>query len=329
MERPQVVVTDPRDPQPSGDVLEADGSPHGSRRLVVGVVGLVGVLLAAQVVSQVRERRAADAAERRAQATVALEPVLRFEQGLSQEYEPGRDLARVRYSVGVRNTGPREVRVVEGSLGDLRLEGEVVVPVGAERRVVLSSEVGCATRPSAGSPATLARLVVLRADGGQSPYEVATALDGEQLRLAAARACRYLDPVEALFVEAVSAEPGDGLVDARFVLRSVSRGPVEVTGVTVASGLTAELRDEDGRPLALPLVVPVEDPATGGDGRLVVVRLRVADCALVREPSDDPFDAAAPSVVVLDLTGDGDEEGGILVQVSDLLAVPQLLERAC
>lgn len=322
-----MVITDPRAPSRPADLLEADGSPRGSRRLVLGVLGVVGVLVATQAVSQVRERRATDAEERRLRAVVELEPVVRFEAGLSEEYQPAGDRARLSYAVGVRNTGPRDVRVVDGVLGDLELEEEVDVPVGEERRIVLVRDLECATRPGDGASAESARLSVRSEDGSVRPVELPTSV-GAFLGTAPARACRYLDPGESLFVEPVLTEPGDGFLDARFALLTFSRIPVRVTGVSAGAGMLAELLDDEGRPLPLPLTVPANDPDGVGAPRFVTVRLRVGDCARVPARSEDPFAEPAADITFTTL-GDGADTFVSGFQASDPAAVRRLVDRVC
>lgn len=324
-----MVITDPRAPRRAADVLEGGGDPRGSRHLLLGVLGLVLLVVAVQVLTTVRDRRAADVEERRVRGLVELEQTARFERGLSEQWQPVGDSARVSYAVGVRNEGPREVEVVRADLGELQLGTTVRVPAGADRRLELVHEVGCASRPADGEAASQVTATVRSQDGVEHPLALPAAVDADQLRTAAARACRYVSPGEATFADPFQAERTGDRVDARFALLNLGRTPVRVVGVDGAGGLVAELRrDGESAPVAAPVVLPPKDGSGADRPVLVVVRLGVQDCALVPDSPVQPLEASLP-VVAFRVSADGDEQVPVLAEVADPSLLRQLVDDVC
>jgi hypothetical protein len=231
-----------------GDVL--DGGPERppwSTRLVVAATALLVVVGLVAGALELRERRAAAAAERRAAGIVELALLDRSGAGVSPTPQGG----LLDVQLGVRNDGPREVEVAGALWAGHSLIRPVRVPAGDERRLLLRQVVDCA----AGRPDLLPvdEDVALQVRTASTVRTVRLPLPAAPIGPAeAARLCGFVPLVEALLVLGQrQALTGRALV---LELDLAVRGgaPVELVGLDAGPGLTAAARDQRGRAGAAP-----------------------------------------------------------------------------
>ncbi len=210
MERPPVTVGDPARPGTEPDLLvggEAEGlGPVGRRRLkaLVAVVAVGG--LALLVPDEVRERRAADAEQRRLAGVLdlAVEPSRGPEQ--RARYDEVRQTAELDVVVVVRNDGPRGVRVLRGTLGPYALPGDVHVPAGRTAALVLQRSVPCAAADP--QPVRVSSLQ-LQARTGAGVRDAVLRVDLDLPADAARRACGPVPPETAVSVRYANRQERD------------------------------------------------------------------------------------------------------------------------
>jgi hypothetical protein len=174
-QRPEVVVTNPRDGGPAAEVLEAG---DGSRRGLIAAVAVL-VALAAFVSWSAPEGRDEPA------PLVALEQARRSAGGVAVELDRERRTARVQVPFTLRNAGSEELTVVRAALGELVSDRAAVLGPGREVRLTLAQEVPCADVP-AGAPIGGKVLVTVQiAGGGPTVVEVPTDLSPDPRAVAA------------------------------------------------------------------------------------------------------------------------------------------------
>jgi hypothetical protein len=307
-ERPELTVSNPNAPEPSLDVV-GDDAPHSSRPLLVG--GLVVLLLLLLVLlrggAEIRDRRAAEQEERRLQAVVELETTARFTGQGDAAIDPGSRLGTVSRAVGVRNAGPRDVTVSAATLGDLRLDDEVVVPAGQDVRLRLSWQGACTAPPALLATSSFVELEVRTQAGPQRT--VLPLPEGEQPPAAedARRACGYLSLEEATGFHLFGSElVGDTvLVDVEVINMRIT--PVRLVAVRPGAGLSLAVQTDVDEPVSLPL----ELAARSNDGDPSMRRLRlvlqVTDCAAIDRSS--PAEGSMESALgITSVVGDEVEE---------------------
>ena len=322
-----MTICDPSRPGRPADVLEAVGAPRSTRRTLLVLSAGILLLAGTTVAQQVRERRSEAAEQRRERAVVDLLTVRGANLGLEEIRLGGRDAATTRTRFGVRNQGPLPVTVVTGSLGDLELARAVSLDPGAEAQLVLEASARCATRPAL---LTLPERVALRVrsgDGVERSTSLPTPLgqDDDLLRSALARACGYLEPQEAVFLEL---QPGPVMEQAdrlrlAAVLSNSGRGPVTVTALSAAEGFALSATDPGGAAVSLPLLLPSRGEDTEPSRLGLDLVLRLTDCASV-EPGDRGL--APVQVELADVSGDITL---IAYQLPDPSSVDALLDAVC
>lgn len=332
-ERPQVTITNPADPVRPADVLGSDDPPPGSPKPRGVAVGVVLALLAGVFgVGELRERRAADAEERRLQAVVAVELANTDEAYQATDFDGVAQEAVLRRTLRLRNTGPRPVVVESAEVDGLRLVGgEVEVAPGAEQPLLLEQRVPCA--PDLGSTATgLAVRLAVRTGSGLQERELRLREDESAYGEDARWTCGNLTAVESvqLFPE-TGGNVVDGGLDLPVRLANYGVREARLLDVQGGSGLTAELLDDRRRPLALPLVLN----ARGADGsvreRPLLLRLRVEDCRLVDASDSQSFEAGSAFSISY-LAGDEREpagDGSVTTTLFDPNPVYDLLAEVC
>lgn len=319
-----MTISDPS--RPGRPVGVADDGEGGGRRALLVLGTAVLLLGGATAVQHVRQQRADVAEQRREQAVVDLLTVRGADLGLEEIRLGGRDAAVTRTRFGVRNQGPMPVTVVRGSLGDLELARAVSLDPGDEAQLVLEASARCATRPAQLELPERVELRVRSADGVVRSASLPTPLgDDDTVRSALARACGYLEPQEAVFLELQPgpvAEQPDRLLLAA-VLSNSGRGPVTVTALSAVEGFTLRATGPGGGAVTLPLLLPsrsgdVEPSRLGLD-----LVLRLTDCAVV-EPGDRGL--APVQVELEDVSGDVTL---IAYQLPDPSSVDALLDAVC
>ena len=282
-ERPQVRITNPAAPPRPADVLDADDPTPGSPTRLVVAAGVVLALLAVlSGVDELRERRAVDAEERRLQALLEVKLTDRFEAFQGAEFDGSSQEAVLTRSLGLRNTGPRPVVVESAAVDGLRLlGGEVEVAPGGEERLLLEQRLPCSPAPDDTSTSLAVRLGIRTGSGLQELElllaEQATAYGGQ-----ARQACGIVPAVEAV---QVFPGPGsrvvDGVLDVPLRIANYGARATRLLEIRGGAGLSSELLDDAGRPVALPLELEPRRPDGGADEQPVRLRLRVTDCGLV------------------------------------------------
>lgn len=290
--RPPVTVHDPA-AAPAGDVLDS-GPPLVSRRATV--VGAALVLAVALVAGglELRERRAAEAQERRLDAAVELS--LLDETAASSSASPGGGSLQVQLEV--RNDGPRPVGLSGAAWAGYALLRPVDLPAGSSRTIALQQEVDCGP----GRPALLAveEDVQLQVRTAATTRTVALPLPAPVVRpTEAQRVCGFVPLEEALLVTTErQARVGEELV-LRLDLFVDGGSPVELLSLDTGPGLAAALRTGGGaEAVALPTLLR---PALGTFvATTYEAVLTVVDCAA----------AGAPDASVGLTLRTGDREGG-------------------
>ena len=310
MDEPRrITISDPSRPARAPQD-ELDAEQPRSRRGLYLVVGALAVLAALRAGDTALDQRAAADEDRRLGAVVELELTERFSgQGISGRDD--QDVATVSRTLGIRNTGPRDVELLSVSFGPLVSDSPTTVGAGREQGVRLTATTPCRTRPQdTPLPATVA--VTVRTSTGQVveqqlPLDDAVFLaDPSELR----RACGYLEVFEATFasVQGVSRR-GDSLVIG-FQVGNFGRLPVDLVRVTGGAGMRVQLlaATSDGTagpPVALPVLLPGQVDQVD-QLRDVVVVLDVGDCSAV-QPGAELFDGEGPaalSTTFADATGE-------------------------
>jgi hypothetical protein len=267
---PPVTVRDPSRPAQRLDVLDTrPDRPRPSTHLRV-LCAVAAVAVAAAGATEVRDRRAQAAEQRRLDGVVQVA----LQQGQStSSYDPTYRTAHVELRLQLRNTGPRDLLVLEAAIAGFTLQPtEVAAPAGGEVQLQLQRSLGCAdTRPPPAADADVV-VVAVRTRAGERRVEVPLSRPIEADALA--RACGFLPLEEEPFVSFAQAERrGDGLL-LEVDVSLVSKREVEVVDVLAPPGYEVEL--------ALPVLLPVRD----GDalrGTKLQVLLRVGDCGTARE----------------------------------------------
>lgn len=253
--------------------------PVGRRRLkVLAAVAVIGGL-ALLVSGEVRERRAADAEQRRLAGVLdlAVEPSRALEQWA--RYDEVRETAELDVVVVVRNDGPRGIRVLEGTLGPYALPGDVHVAPGQVAELVLQRSVPCAAADP--QPVSVSSLQ-LQARTGAGVRDAVLPVDLELPAEAARRACGLVPFEDAVSVSYANRQERDEAYEVGLEVRTATRGAMSLDEVRPADGLTAVLLGPDGEP-GPPLPWPMEPRST------VQVRLEVADCAAAAGAGDGPL----------------------------------------
>lgn len=323
MDEPRrITVSDPSRPAPPPQD-ELDGEEPRSRRGLYLLLVALAVLALLRGGDTVLDRRAAAAEERRLAAVVDLELTDRFSGGSESREQ---DRASVVRTIGLRNSGPRDVVLLSAAQGVLRTDGEQALGSGRDLPLQLTADVDCSTRPAAAAPDQDV-VVVVRTESGRTeerrlplPQDVVLTDD-----LFLQRACGYLEPFEAGSTFPVTFERrGDELVLDLEVANS-GRTPLLLLAVGAGAGLAAEV--EDGE---LPLELRPSDGSTGAVSVPVRVVLRVVDCARVRPVDPAGFADGAPDTYTTTFARPGgSDETTSITQVPDLSVLEDLLADVC
>ena len=328
-----MTITNPADPRRPADVLDADDPAPGSPKRLVVAAGVVLALLAGvSGVDELRERRAADAEERRLQAVLQVELTDRFGLLQATDYDGGTQEAVLSRALGLRNTGPRPVVVESVAVDGLRLVGgPVEVAPGQEERLLVQQRLPCSPEPGSTSTGLAVQLGV-RTGAGTREQELL--LDQEMTAYGedARRACGIVPPGEAV---QLFSEPGgravDGVLDVPLRIGSFGARTTRLLDLQAGNGLTAELLDDTGRRVDLPLEIEPRLPNGSMLEQPFRLRLRVVDCTRV-DASDsqsyEPGSAFTLSYVVADDT-EPEGSGGTTTVLYDANPVRDLVADAC
>jgi hypothetical protein len=279
---PEVTVRDPSRPARPADVLvsgedEPRPSPFTPRRLRAAGA-LLAVAAAAVGVVELRERRAAAAEERRLDRVLelAVEP-----RGSGSSYDPATGAAELDLQLSLRNTGPRDVVVERGAVGEYVLVQDVVqVSAGGDAPLLLRRTVVCSpTSPPQAAPLDVLRLDLRTAAG---PRQLELPLVQGLVRDEAARACGFVPLEEAVDVRLLDLVRQRESVQLSLDLSSRSLEPVALAAVDAGPGLRAELTLVENGSTDLPLALPPDRRDGTRRGTSMEVRVTVVDCALAR-----------------------------------------------
>lgn len=310
-ERPLVTITNPADRGRPADVLDADDpAPGNPQRLVVAAGVVLALLAGVSGVDGLRERRAADAEERRLQTILQVELTDRFGSFQTTDFDGGTQEAVLSRALGLRNTGPRPVVVESVAVDGLRLVGgEVEVAPGQEERLLVQHRLPCSPAPAATS-ASLSVLLGVRTGAGTR--EQALLLDPEMTAYGedARRACGIVPPGEAV---QLFSEPGgravDGVLDVSLRIASFGARTTRLLDLQAGNGRTAELLDDTGRGVALPLEIEPRLPDGGVVEQPFRLRLRVVDCAVVDASDSQPYESGSAFTLSYVVADDSEPEG--------------------
>ncbi len=278
---------------PAGDVLDSGPPLVGRRTAVVGTGLVLAVALVAGAL-ELRERRDAEAEQRRLDAAVEL---VLLPTGASTSSSPGRGSLQVQLEV--RNDGPRAVEVAGAAWAGFALLRPVDLPAGGSRSIALLQEVDCGL----GRPGLLAvdDDVQLQVRTASTTRTVALRLSAPLLApTEAERVCGFVPLDQALhaYVDR-QARVGAELV-LRVDLSVLGSSPVDLLSVDAGPGLSEALRTGGGaEAVRLPTALPLAEGGTFVPTSYEVV-VTVADCATV-----EPAGAQALLALVT-----GDQQGG-------------------
>lgn len=268
---PPVTIRDPARPTRQAEVLEAGpegpagpGTWSRSQTLVAVALLAAAALLVAGL--QVRERRAATAAQER---RVAGQVLLQAEaSGSISRFDAPSDTGDLRLRVRLRNDGPREVTVLAGDLAGFPVQDELSLRPGAEGTVRLRGTVNCPTRlRDAREAGTL--VLQVRTSAGLRRTDVA--LDPPFREDVLSEACGYGRVARQVTVDLVSATRQARALRLVLEVRSTSARPVQVQAVVLGPGLGATGLGTG--PLGLPV------PKDGSSGAVTLeVSASVTDC---------------------------------------------------
>lgn len=324
-----MTVRDPRRPAAPADVV-GDDSPRSTRRPLLAAALALLLLAGASGAAELRERRAAEARERQLQDVVDLELTARF-TGEVLRRSSG-DRAEVERAVGVRNTGPRPLRLTAATLGMLRLSDEVVLAPGQEDRLLLVQQVDCRREPALLPEASVLQLEVRTAGGARRSVELPlTPEDPGPQPDQARRACGYLEVYEAarLELEPLSLD-GDRLT-VRAVAVNAGRSVVTLEQLRPGDGLALDVLGADGAPLALPVEVAAAGPSGEPFQLPLVLSLRVSSCDRVQAGDLMSFEPGSAGALTSVFSTEQDRtlEGGGTSLLPDLPSLTELLEASC
>jgi hypothetical protein len=327
--RPEVTVTDPRQPgtlRPAPEPVPARLGRRGTALLAAAAVVGAGALVAADVV---RDRR--DAVEQR-----RLDGVVDVALGgagarWASSYDARTGTGTVGAPVRLVNRGPRDVRVTSASLGALRARDAPTLPAGGDGELWLQRSVRC---PADGSPpppepeVRELRLAVEAPGGREAVVLEGSGLPAGSLDDSVQRACLHPPLREAVQLTSTVVAAQERTVVLRVDVSNTGRVPVRLLSLVPARGLVVESvtgTTSTGASVGLPVVLPLrtERPPAA---RTLVVRLGVICGALLGADLLTPFEELSAIVE--------DEERSQLTSVSALTSDPdvelrQLAGRTC
>jgi hypothetical protein len=292
--RPEVTVTDPREP---GALVALDEPPpprigrRGAALLAAAVVVAATALFAADV-----ERDRRDAVEqRRLDGVVDLQ--LGDSAGLwTSSHDARTGTGTVQGVVPLVNHGPRDVRVVDGRLGALRAVDTPTLPAGGAAALLLSVSVRCPGDGRPPPPQPDARLLQVRVETPSGRSDAV--LEGDGLPLGSLddsvqRACLHPPLAERVDLAAAVVGLEDRAAVLRVAVGNRGRRPVRLLSLVPARGLV--VLSVDGAATGLPLDLPV--PTEGSPAvRTLELRLGVVCGALLGADLLTPFEEVAAIV---------------------------------
>ena len=321
---PEITVRDPNRPDRPADVLVSgdervplDPAVRRRRLRVVGALLLVGALVVAG--TEVRERRAEAAEERRLGAIVELRAE---HQGGSSTFDPASRTGRLTLDVLLHNDGPRDVSVTAATVAGYDLLSQSLqVAAGRSATMALQRTVTCDGSTPPSTPTGHLRLAV-RTVTGERPVDIALPVDEDE----ATRLCGFR-PLETMIASfADSARPAPDTAELVLDLQTQAVEPVHLVAVVPPPGIVAQLLLQ-GRPRGFPLELTASDGLTRALS--VGLRLTVSDCKAALAPSGpdlpDPHAGGGLLVQVRDSTG---TVGDLLLGYPDGL-LDSLLGESC
>lgn len=198
---------------------------------------------------------------------------------LESAHTPRHELG-ARVLVGLRNTGPRKLRIDSASVGALTSAAPVDLPVEGEQPLSLGQQVAYGQEPALGPAGPPLLILAVRTPVGAVHHtQLPLPLDVEQVRAAARDACRWAGPDQS--AELTSSEELDGReVRADLTLANDGRRPLVLTRIQAAPGLVVT----PDRPLPLRLL-GVQTGPTKPEAVAFSVTVRVVDCAALGGPA--------------------------------------------
>lgn len=319
----EITVRDPNRPDRPADLLVSgdervplDPAVRRRRLRVVGALLLVGALVLAG--TEVRERRAQAAEERRLGAVVELRAE---HQGGTSSFDPTTRTGRLTMELLLHNDGPRDVQALAARMAGYELlGGGARVEAGRSARVLLQRTVTCDGTEPVPPPEGL-RLTV-RTVTTEREVEVDLPADQDE----ALRLCGYR-PLETMSISfGDMARHAPDVVDLGLDLQTQAAEPVHLVGLVAQPGIVVRLR-VGGTARALPVELVTDDGLT----RVLSTRveLTVSDCDAALAPSEpDLPDPGAPSGLLVQVRDASGETGDFQVGYPDRL-MDSLLGYSC
>jgi len=281
-----------------------DGGPDGpaagaDRRWLPAGIAVAVAAAALLVAADVRDQRRAEVRERRLDGVVQVE--LAVPSGYIGRFAARSGRGDLELPVRLRNTGPRDVTVIEAEQGDLRFAGEVRLAAHTGTALVrLTRSVAC---PPTGrlpevEPEGHPLVLQVRTPAGAREAVLPDALPIGSLNEGVRAACGYPPLERAVTLGGTVLGPRDRTVQIRVELTNTSRWRARLTSLFMGRGLV--VLSIDGRTDALPMPLP---PASerGPTGRAVDIVVGLECGALLSSSPVRPLEEV--NVVVDDGTG--------------------------
>ena len=322
--RPQVTVTDPR--EPGGLVTVAEPPPPRLGRRGAAMLAAAAVVGAAALVATdvVRDRR--DAVEQRRLDGVVDVGLAASSYGWASSHDPRTATGTVEGAVKLVNRGPRDLRVRSAELGALRGIVGVTLEADGEAVLKLSRTIACPRDGSPPPPQPEVQQLRLDLETPAGPRQLV--LEGPGLPQGSLddslqRACLHPPLGESLQLTATVVRAEDRTVVVRVDVLNDGRTPVRLLSLVPARGLVVESLGGDAT--GLPLVLPVRTGRTPVV-RTLEVRLAVICGALLGADLLRPFEEL--SAIVEDEDRSQLTSIGALARDPDL-SLRQLAGRTC
>jgi hypothetical protein len=322
--RPEVTVTDPRQP---GALIAVEEPPvrrlgrRGAALLAAAAVGGAGALVATDVV---RDR--ADAVEQRRLDGVVDVGLVASSYGWASSHDARTRTGTVEGAVKLVNRGPRDLRVRSAGLGAMRDIAGATLEADGEVVLELQQTIACPGDGSPPPPEPEVRELRLDLETPAGPRQVVlegAGLPRGSLDDSVQRACLHPPLDESVRLSATVVRAEDRAVVLRVDVANDGRAPVRLLSLVPARGLVVE--SVGGDATGLPLVLPVRTqrlPVV----RALEVRLGVVCGALLGADLLRPFEEVSAIVE--------DEDRSQITSVGALSDDPdrqlrQLAERTC
>lgn len=238
----------------------------------------------------------------------------------------------LRWSYGLRNTGPRALVVVRASLGPLVSDREVEVPAGEDVRLLLRLALRCDSPPALGPARALVELTVRTAGGGERTVQLPGDLGRDDLARAGDRACGYPDVGEAVAQDLGTAAVGPRRLVVPVTYTNTGRRPASLLRVVGGSGMQVRVQDSSGRSQRLPSPLPPASDMRTGPPLPLLLEVTVTDCGalvVLGAPGTGQDVPTALSATVADLSDPGPQGQRVLQGDLPNTAVRELLADVC